>query len=260
MCLNRKNEAGIDTPCKYLRKKFDFGQIFRFFERVFYNRISQVGRMFNKNILPKSSLTRHFLRPLYNRTIENFVKRKNCLTWFSKFSYSRDCRKFQPIRDLESNEEEIKSAKEKRIREIRTYVERTVQKLEKEKRDKLRSLDQQKARLSQETSKIESSLADLEKNLEQLSPEKLMEKTKEMELILNELTNTPMSSFVSSPVSTTYNVNIVPQYVSGPDYNNIEAFKYFPQFNPSVPTVANLANFGLWEAIARDWEIVECRG
>ena len=31
-------------------------------------------------------------------------------------------------------------------------------------------------------------------------------------------------------------------------------------FHPSVPAVANMANFGLWEEIARDWEIVECGG
>ena len=125
---------------------------------------------------------------------------------------------FELSKDLESNEEEIKSAKEKRIREIRTYVEQTVKKLEKEKRDKLRSLDQQKAKLSQEMAKIESSLEDVEKNLENLSPVEFMERKNEMDLILNELTNTPMSSFVSSPVSVAYNVNIVPQYVSGMDF------------------------------------------
>ena len=132
---------------------------------------------------------------------------------------------FELNKDLESNEEEIKSAKEKRIREIRTYVEQTVQKLEKEKRDKLRSLDQQKAKLSQEMTKIESSLEDVEKNLENLSPVEFMERKNEMDLILNELTNTPMSSFVSSPVSVAYNVNIVPQYVSGMDFITIRTYK-----------------------------------
>lgn len=117
--------------------------------------------------------------------------------------------------DLEVNEEEIKNSKETVIRQIRAFVEQTVHRIDKERRDKLRQVEGNKQKLSKEIKKIENTIGEVEKGLDQLAPFDLLQKKRELDAMLFQLTITPMSSFVSSPVSTEYYSDIAPRYSSG---------------------------------------------
>ena len=59
----------------------------------------------------------------------------------------------QLIADLDVNEQEIKTTKEEVIRQIRTFVEGMVDRLNKERREKLKQVDSNKQILKQELKK-----------------------------------------------------------------------------------------------------------
>ena len=51
--------------------------------------------------------------------------------------------------------------------------------------------------------------------MENLSPFQLLQKQREFDSMICQLTMVPMSSFVSSPVPTQYEADFAPQYLSG---------------------------------------------
>ena len=59
---------------------------------------------------------------------------------------------------MDQNGEEIRKSKEVVIRQIRAFVEQTVGKLEKEKREKLRQVEGNREKLNQEIGKIENAI------------------------------------------------------------------------------------------------------
>ena len=63
--------------------------------------------------------------------------------------------------------------------------------------------------------KIENALKSVELDISRLPPLELLGKRKTIDATLNELQRTPLSSFVSSPVSTQYEADFIPSYISG---------------------------------------------
>ena len=127
--------------------------------------------------------------------------------------------------DLDLNADEIKKSKENVIRKLRQFVQDGVNQLDAEKNDKLQKVAAQKGQLQQEIEKIERTICQIENGMENLAPFELLQKQTEFDSIMSQLTMRPMSSFVSSPVSTRFQTDFDPQYSSGNDQ------KYFDPKN-----------------------------
>lgn len=96
--------------------------------------------------------------------------------------------------------ESVRTAKDERVREIRTVVEMMMSRLEVQLKAKLATLVGQKNALTQETEQLEALLHEVERQMHTCSRSELINRSHELSRMIHALRKKPMTSFVTAPV------------------------------------------------------------
>ncbi|XP_078535979.1 E3 ubiquitin-protein ligase TRIM37 isoform X2 [Lissotriton helveticus] len=118
------------------------------------------------------------------------------------------------VQEVERNVEAVRGAKDERVREIRNAVEEIIARLDKQLKNKLITLMDQKKSLTQETELLESLLQEVEHQLRSCSKSELISKSAEILQMFQQVHRKPMASFVTTPVPPDFNSELVPAYDS----------------------------------------------
>ncbi|KAJ8980049.1 hypothetical protein NQ317_012889 [Molorchus minor] len=118
------------------------------------------------------------------------------------------------VQEVERNVESVRSAKEERVREIRTAVELMISRLDSQLKTKLLTLMGQKDSLTQETEQLEHLLHEVEHQLHANTRSELICKSVEISRMIHSIRKKPMTSFVTAPVPADFHSEIVPPYDS----------------------------------------------
>ncbi|XP_069082501.1 E3 ubiquitin-protein ligase TRIM37 isoform X1 [Pleurodeles waltl] len=118
------------------------------------------------------------------------------------------------VQEVERNVEAVRGAKDERVREIRNAVEEIIARLDKQLKNKLITLMDQKKSLTQETELLESLLQEVEHQLRSCSKSELISKSTEILQMFQQVHRKPMASFVTTPVPPDFNSELVPAYDS----------------------------------------------
>ncbi|XP_069471257.1 E3 ubiquitin-protein ligase TRIM37 isoform X2 [Ambystoma mexicanum] len=116
------------------------------------------------------------------------------------------------VQEVERNVEAVRGAKEERVREIRNAVEEIIARLDRQLKNKLITLMDQKKSLTQETELLESLLQEVEHQLRSCSKSELILKSAEILMMFQQVHRKPMASFVTTPVPPDFNSELVPAY------------------------------------------------
>jgi len=116
------------------------------------------------------------------------------------------------VQEVERNVENVRSAKDDRVREIRNCVELMVARLDSQLKSKLLVLMGQKNTLSQETEQIEQLLGQVESQLLSASKGQLIAKSEELLQLAVAANKKPKASFVTGAVQADFQSEIVPGY------------------------------------------------
>ncbi|CAH1998364.1 unnamed protein product [Acanthoscelides obtectus] len=118
------------------------------------------------------------------------------------------------VQEVEKNVETVRSAKEERVREIRSVVESMISRLDSQLKTKLLTLMGQKDSLTQETEQLEHLLHEIEHQLHVCTRSELIMKSNDLSRMINGIRKKPMTSFVTPPVPADFHSEIVPPYDS----------------------------------------------
>ena len=116
------------------------------------------------------------------------------------------------VQEVERNVENVRSAKDDRVREIRNCVELMIARLDSQLKSKLLVLMGQKNTLSQETEQIEQLLGQVESQLLSASKGQLISKSDDLLQLAIAANKRPKASFVSGSVQADFQSEIVPTY------------------------------------------------
>jgi hypothetical protein len=153
----------------------------------------------------------HELRPFQSEYDENLKKIKKQIS----FVTTRKIELKQLIADLDANTDQINTAKENTIKDMRKFLESRVTNLEREKREKIGIIKNQKNKIKSEIDKIEKIINSTNEKIENYSKSRLIENKKTISDSLFNLTVTPMSGFLMPPVSANFSNQIEPISSSG---------------------------------------------
>ena len=116
------------------------------------------------------------------------------------------------VQEVERNVENVRSAKDDRVREIRNCVELMIARLDSQLKSKLLVLMGQKNTLSQETEQIEQLLGQVESQLLSASKGQLIAKSEDLLQLAVAANKKPKASFVTGTVQADFQSEIVPGY------------------------------------------------
>nr|CAH7768212.1 unnamed protein product [Callosobruchus chinensis] len=116
------------------------------------------------------------------------------------------------VQEVERNAETVRSAKEERVREIRSVVESMISRLDSQLKTKLLTLMGQKDSLTQETEQLEHLLHEIEHQMHTCTRSELIVKSNDLSRMINGIRKKPMTSFVTPPVPADFHSEIVPSY------------------------------------------------
>jgi len=118
------------------------------------------------------------------------------------------------VQEVERNVESVRGAKEERVREIRNAVELIIARLDTQLKNKLLTLMGQKNALTHETELLESLLQEVEHQLQVCCKNELIEKSKDLLQMFEQVHRKPMASFVTASIPADFTSEIVPPYDS----------------------------------------------
>eukprot|EP00794_Sanderia_malayensis_P014324 gene14324-15813_t len=118
------------------------------------------------------------------------------------------------VQEVEKNVDSVRTAKEERVREIRSAVELMVARLDTQLKSKLLTLMGQKNALTQETELLESLLQEVEHQLHVCTKSELISKSNELLQMFEQVHRKPMASFVTASIPADFTSEIVPTYDS----------------------------------------------
>lgn len=111
--------------------------------------------------------------------------------------------------------ENVRNAKDEKVREIRNAVELMVSRLDSHLKLKLFTLMRRKSSLTQETETLENLLQEIEHQLNTCSRSQLITKSPELLKMIHQVRLKPMTCYVTAPVPTDFQSEIVPPYDTG---------------------------------------------
>ncbi|XP_065054453.1 E3 ubiquitin-protein ligase TRIM37-like isoform X2 [Rhopilema esculentum] len=118
------------------------------------------------------------------------------------------------VQEVEKNVDSVRTAKEERVREIRSAVELMIARLDTQLKNKLLTLMGQKNALTQETELLESLLQEVEHQLHVCTKSELISKSNELLQMFEQVHRKPMASFVTASIPADFTSEIVPAYDS----------------------------------------------
>jgi len=118
------------------------------------------------------------------------------------------------VQEVEKNVDSVRTAKEERVREIRSAVELMIARLDTQLKNKLLTLMGQKNALTQETELLESLLQEVEHQLHVCNKSELISKSSELLQMFEQVHRKPMASFVTASIPADFTSEIVPAYDS----------------------------------------------
>ncbi|CAF0875972.1 unnamed protein product [Didymodactylos carnosus] len=118
------------------------------------------------------------------------------------------------VQDVERNVDNIKTAKDDRIRETRNAVHVMMARLDEQLKTKLDLLNSQRSQFSRETELIEHVLQDIEHKIKTSGKAEIISKQQDLLQSIQFIYRKPMTSFVTTPIPSDFSSEIVPQYDS----------------------------------------------
>lgn len=138
---------------------------------------------------------------------------------------------------MERNVESVRAAKDERVREIRNAVELMIARLDAQLKNKLLTLMGQKNSLTQETEQIEALLREIDQYLNAKPRSELIGKSSELLQKCMDFNKKPMTNFVTAPVQSDFQSEIVPPYDSATfvlnQFNSLQ-HKADPVYSPPL--------------------------
>ncbi|CAG9771681.1 unnamed protein product [Ceutorhynchus assimilis] len=114
--------------------------------------------------------------------------------------------------EVEKNVKSIESAKNERVRELRTTVELMIGRLDTQLKAKMNTLVTQKNSLGQESNELERLIQKIERHLHICTRSDLITKGAELTRIIQNVLKKPLTSFVTAPIPGDFNSEIIPPY------------------------------------------------
>ncbi|UJR08618.1 hypothetical protein I4U23_012877 [Adineta vaga] len=116
--------------------------------------------------------------------------------------------------DVERNVENVKLAKDERLREIHNVIQTMQMKLDEQYKIKMDVLDAQRSQLSDETELIERTLHNIEHRLSTNGKAEVINKQQDLLDSIQVICQKPMINYVTTPISSDFLSEIVPSYNS----------------------------------------------
>lgn len=128
---------------------------------------------------------------------------------------SRLAELFTVVKDVEHNVETVRTAKDEKVRELRSAIDLMIGRLDTDLKKKMVTLTRQKSSLNHETEQLDQLLYEIDHQMRSSSKSQLIMKSPDLLKMIHQVRLKPMAYYITAPVSSEFVSEVVPPYDTG---------------------------------------------